>query len=371
MKITNITIEVIEREIPDTGLDSDLGRFSGVTEQGLLRINTDAGIEGHCFVGEFRRGGRSLFNPILNVLKPELMGRDPADREWLWNRLGVLSSRRGITNNMWAPVDVALWDLAGKAANAPIYKLLGSQKYCTEVYATYPPRHETAEGFVKEASELMKSGFRSYKIHPGVMATEDVIETVTEVRKLVGPSVNLMLDPNCGFKFRKALKVGRALDENNFYWYEAPVPHHDLDAIRELTRRLDVPLCMSDQNPLQFFNSANMIRHQSTRLVRGTAQKLGITGLKKLCSLSEGFGMNCEIGTAGNSLLNAANLHVIFSVANCDFFEYWMPQEAHQFGLINDIALNDHGLIDAPTLPGLGYEIDWDWIEDHKIQTLS
>ena len=68
MKITNITIEVIEREIPDTGLDSDLGRFSGVTEQGLLRINTDAGIEGHCFVGEFRRGGRSLFNPILNVL---------------------------------------------------------------------------------------------------------------------------------------------------------------------------------------------------------------------------------------------------------------------------------------------------------------
>ena len=114
-----------------------------------------------------------------------------------------------------------------------------------------------------------------------------------------------------------------------------------------------------------------MIRHQSTRLVRGTAQKLGITGLKKLCSLSEGFGMNCEIGTAGNSLLNAANLHVIFSVANCDFFEYWMPQAAHQFGLINDIALNAQGLIDAPILPGLGYEIDWDWIDNHKVQTLS
>ncbi|GIT69628.1 MAG: hypothetical protein Ct9H300mP27_07320 [Chloroflexota bacterium] len=179
--------------------------------------------------------------------------------------------------------------LGRQSRQSPIYKLLGSQKYCTEVYATYPPRHETAEGFVKEASKLMKSGFRSYKIHPGVMAPEDVIETVTEVRKLVGPSVNLMLDPNCGFKFRKALKVGRALDENNFYWYEDPVPHHDLDAIRELTRRLDVPLCMSDQNPLQFFNSANMIRHQSTRLVRGTAPKLGITGLKKLCSLSEGL----------------------------------------------------------------------------------
>ena len=68
------------------------------------------------------------------------------------------------------------------------------------------------------------------------------------------------------------------------------------------------------------------------RLVRGTARKLGITGLKKLCSLAEGFGLNCEIGTAGNSLLNAANLHGIFSVTNCDYFEYWMPQASeHSF----------------------------------------
>ena len=265
MKIIDITIDVIKREVTDTGLDSDLGRFSGTTEQGLLRIYTDSGLEGHCFIGEFRRGGRALFNPILSVLKPELIGKDHADREWLWNRLRVLSSRRGITNNMWAPVDVALWDLAGKEANAPIYKLLGTHKYATEVYATYPPRHESAEGFAKEAQELINSGFRSYKIHPGVMSTENVIETVREVRKIVGPSVNLMLDPNCGFKFRKALQVGRALDENGFYWYEDPVPHYDLDAIKELSKRLDVPLSMSDQNPLQFFNSANMIRNQSTR----------------------------------------------------------------------------------------------------------
>ena len=110
-------------------------------------------------------------------------------------------------------------------------------------------------------------------------------------------------------------------------------------------------MCMSDQNPNQFFNAANMVRNQSTRLVRGTAQKLGITGLKKLCSLAEGLGMNCEIGSA-------ANLHVIFSVANCDYFEYWMPQAAHQFGLVDDVHLNEKGSIDAPTRPGLGYELD-------------
>ncbi len=125
---------------------------------------------------------------------------------------------------------------------------------------------------------MVSRGFRAYKIHPGVMSTRDVIRMVTLVREAVGPDVRLMLDPNCGYDYRKALDVGRALDQNKFHWFEDPVPHHDIDAIKSLTERLDVPLCMSDQNPNQFFDAANMGRNQSSRLVRGTAQKLGITG---------------------------------------------------------------------------------------------
>lgn len=371
MKVTNIIIEVVERTIPDTGLDSDLGRFSGTTEQGLLRILTDEGVEGNCFIGNFRQGGRGLFRSILDVIKPELIGRDPADREWLWNRLGILISRKGVTPNAWAPVDVALWDIAGKAAGLPIYKLLGAYQEETPVYATYPPRHDTPEGYLQEAKELLEYGFTAYKIHPGTMSTKNVIKAVTLIRNFVGDSMNLMLDPNCGYRFRTALEIGQALDANQFYWYEDPVPHHELDSIKELDSRLMVPLCMSDQNPQQFYNSANMIRQQSARIVRGTSQKLGITGLKKLCSMAEGFGLNCEIGQAGNPLLNAANLHVTLSVSNCDYYEYWMPQEAQQFGLIDDITLNDNCLIEAPTFPGLGYSIDWDWIKSHKIDSLG
>jgi len=87
--------------------------------------------------------------------------------------------------------------------------------------------------------------------------------------------------------------------------------------------------------------------------------------------MAEGFGLNCEIGQAGNPLLNAANLHVTLSVSNCDYYEYWMPQEAQQFGLIDDISLNDNCCIEAPTSPGLGYSIDWDWIKSHKIDSLG
>ena len=116
MKITDVKIEVVRRPLPDTGLDSDLGRFFGEVEQGVLRIQTDEGIEGNCFVGDFRGGGHGQFGPILNVLKPEIVGRDAFERERLWSRLPILSGRRGLSMNAWAPVDVALWDIAGKAA---------------------------------------------------------------------------------------------------------------------------------------------------------------------------------------------------------------------------------------------------------------
>ena len=93
MKITDVKIEVVRRTLPDTGLDSDLGRFSGDVEQGILRILTDEGIEGNCFVGDFRGGGHGQFGPILNVLKPEILGRDPFERERLWSRLPILSGQ--------------------------------------------------------------------------------------------------------------------------------------------------------------------------------------------------------------------------------------------------------------------------------------
>ena len=371
MRITDIQIEVVERTLAPTGLTSDMGRFEGSVEQGVLRVFTDEGVEGNAFVGNFRQGGGPLFNPVLGVLKPEILGRDPADREWLWSRLPILRGRRGLPMEAWAPVDVALWDIAGKAAGVPVYHLLGTRRRETEVYATYPPRHESPDGFVREAEELVSQGFRAYKIHPGVMSTRDVTEMVGRVRDAVGLDMRLMLDPNGGYGFRKALEIGRALDDFDFYWYEDPILWHDYDAIAELSRRLDVPLCMSDQPELQFANGARLARMGAARLIRGTAAKLGITGLKKLSSLAEGFGLNCEIGTAGNPLLQAANLHVIFSVENCDFYEYWMPQSAHQFGLVEPIVLNNRGAISAPTSPGLGYEIDWDWVREHRKGTLE
>jgi len=371
VKITDVKIDVINRKLPDVGLDSDLGRFSGNVSQGVLRIFTDQGIEGNCFIGEFRNGGDELYPLILKVLKPILIGKDPSERELIWSSLRILSSRKRMSMSAWAPVDVALWDLSGKIAEMPIYKMLGAQRHEIEPYATYLPRYTTPEGYIEEANEIMNDGFRAYKIHPGSLNTKDTIEMVDLVRNTVGDDFQLMFDPNCGYDYFKALNIGMALDDNGFYWYEDPVPYYEIDTISELTKRLKVPICMSDQSENQFFHAARSIRANSNRSYRGAADKLGITGLKKLCSLAEGFGLNCEIGTAGNPTLDMANLHVIFSVKNCTYFEWWQPLEAHQFGLTENIKRNSNGMVEATDKPGLGCDIDWDYINSNTIATLE
>ena len=165
--------------------------------------------------------------------------------------------------------------------------------------------------------------------------------------------------------------IGHALDANGFYWFEDPVPVSDVESIRELTRRLDTPLNMSDTSEFLLHEAANFLQLGAVRLIRGTVRKIGITGLKKQMSLVEGFNRVCEIGLAGNSALNAANLHVMMSSLNCTYFEYWLPKTVHQWGVISQLEINENGNLDAPTGPGLGIELDEDWIASHRVATLS
>ena len=371
MKITDIRIDVINYELP--ALDSALLPTHATPEvkRGVLRVFTDAGIEGNCFIGAFWFSAEPQFSEILKVIKPELIGREPFDREWLWDRLQFLTTRLSLWETSWAPVDVALWDIAGKFAGLPIYKLLGAKREEVPAYASYYFTHPCSQGYVGEGEQAVSQGFSAYKIHPGKLNEKETIKTVAAVRNSLGDHISLMFDPNCGYDFRRALCVGGALDDHRYHWFEDPVRHNDLNAISELSRRLRTPISMTDQSAAQFFDSADYIRQQAVRIVRGTALRLGITGLWKLCALAEGFGLNCEIGTAGNALLNAANLHVAHSVRNCDYYEHLMPVAQHDFGLTSYPSPDERGRIRAPDFPGLGFQLDWDWIKHHKVATLS
>ena len=370
-KIATAKIDVIEFEVPRLSINDARGGMGGTLIAGVLRLITDAGIEGNAHIGDRGGGGASTIRSFQSAFDGRLVGMNIADREWLWHQLPRMGGHGASAHALWSHVDVALWDAAGKVAGMPVHEMLGTARRTTEVYATYPPRNSTIDGYVSEAVELAEQGFRAYKIHPGAMPTNEVIEMVGAVRREVGDDMRLMLDPNNGYDLRAALKIGRALDENRFYWFEDPVPWDDWRAIRTLSEELTTPLNMSDAGQFLFHDAARVLEQGWPPTIRGTTRKIGITGLKKQCGMAEGFNVNCEVGTAGNSLMNGANLNVIMSVLNCDFYEYWSPLEAQQFGLEEEILVNSDGVLTAPTAPGLGFSVDEDFVSKHRVSTIE
>ena len=192
------------------------------------------------------------------------------------------------------------------------------------------------------------------------------------VRNAVGDNMDLMLDSMWSYTYEDALRVGRAVEDLNYLWYEDPLVEDDIYNYVKLKSRLDIPIMSTEYAPGRFFGMAQWIQQQATDMLRGdVAVTGGITPLIKTAHLAEAFHMKCEIHHGGNSLNNVANLHVILAMNNCDYYEVFPSSGANKFGLVEDVEVDSNGLIYAPELPGLGYEIDWELIDRGKVQVVS
>ena len=371
LKVTNINVELIERKVKPIPVQDKRGALGGKITQGILRVQTDGDLEGNAFIGNLGESSPQRINTIIEVLRPIIVGMNINEREWLWNQITNMPKNfQEPIEAAWAPLDVALWDLQGQITGQPIHELLGTARSVVPAYATYPPRHSEPEGYVNEALEIQSQGFKAYKIHPGNLSPVTTCEMVEKVRAAVGDDMALMFDPNNGYELKDALYIGNALDANGFFWYEDPVPSHDLDAVIKLSQSLKTPINMSDSLEFLLHEATHLLGLETIQFVRGTARKLGITGLKKQMSIAEGFRKHVEIGLGGNTPMNLANLHVMMSSQNCNYYEHWLPQELHTWGAKNQILVDENGNINAPELPGLGLELDEEWVKFHKIATL-
>jgi L-alanine-DL-glutamate epimerase-like enolase superfamily enzyme len=263
-------------------------------------------------------------------------------------------------------IDVALWDLAGKAAGVPIHKLMGSYRESVPAYASSAV-FETVEEYVEEAVHYKALGWSAYKIHPPAVATQD-IKICEAVRSAVGDDYRLMLDSTWSYDYPDALRVGRAVEALDFYWYEDPLPFDDLYGYVKLKQVLSIPLMATEMPSLGPTSYAPWIMQQATDYLRGdVAIKGGLTSCLKTAHLAEAFQMNYEVHHGGNSLNNVANLHLIMAISNCEYFEVLLPDTVQKHGLINDIEVDANGLVHAHQQPGLGAEIDFELIEHNKV----
>ncbi|MBM4440630.1 MAG: mandelate racemase [Candidatus Rokubacteria bacterium] len=368
-KISDLTVTLFGWPgIPATSYGRHTGRFSGESQLGLVTLRTDAGVEGHAFLGSAMRGADLDAEGLVRYLKPLVIGQDPLDRERLWQ--AMWQRNRATSIRTIGAVDVALWDLAGKIAGLPVHRLLGSYRTRIHAYASSAVL-PSPSAYAEEAASFKAQGWRAYKIHPPTDPKLD-IEVCRAVRRAVGDDYQLMLDSTWAYEYPDALRVGKAIEALGFHWYEDPLADDDITNYVKLKQQLAIPILATEYAPGGFTALAPWIVAGATDYLRGDpAVKGGITPLVKSAHLAEAFHMSFEVHHGGNSLNNVANLHVIMAIKNTELFEVLLPAGAQKYGLAEDIEVDRDGYVHAPERPGLGGVIDFDLIARRKTAILS
>jgi L-alanine-DL-glutamate epimerase-like enolase superfamily enzyme len=369
MKIDAVEVTLFAwDDIPPTKYSQGAQNTSGKSSLGLLRIKTDAGIEGHAFLGAATNPGDSDAGALIRVLKPQLMGKDPLAREALH---AAMRARQRITGlRAIGACDTALWDIAAKAASMPLFRLLGAGRSQIGAYASSQIL-DSCEAYAEEAGRFKADGWKAYKIHPPQRPAED-IKVCEAVRAKVGDDYTLMLDSTWSYRYPDAVRVGRAIERLGFLWYEDPLNEEDIYSYVKLRQKLDIPILATEYPTGDIGSYTAWLTERATDYLRGDIPvKGGLTTMLKTAHLAEAFHMNYEVHHGGNSLNNLAQLHFACAIPNTTHFEVLLPHGAHKYGLLNDIAIGKDGLAHCPQVPGIGGEIDFGLIKRKQTALLS
>jgi L-alanine-DL-glutamate epimerase-like enolase superfamily enzyme len=274
MKIRDIYLTMISWTMPKGSYPGQAVSFGGEKELAVVTIQTDEGVNGYSFMGSAMRSADVNAGPLLTYLKPVLIGQNPLDIGHLWREMW----RRNRFASLVAigALDIALWDIAGKVADLPIHRLLGSCRDSVPAYASSAVL-PTAQDYAEEALHYKSLGWMAYKMHPHAKPVED-IEICQAVRNAVDSDMVLMLDSCWAYGYEDAVRVGRAIEELNFFWYEDPLPEDDIYNYVKLRQKLDIPVLATEYAPGGLYGLAQFILQGATDMLRGDVRvKGGIT----------------------------------------------------------------------------------------------
>ena len=369
MKIDGIDVTLFTwDDIPPTRYTAGSHNSSGLSNLGLVRIRTDAGIEGHAFLGSATNPAATDAGALIQVLKPILIGKDPLARESLHAAMRARQRNTGLRTI--GACDTALWDIAAKAAGMPLYAFLGAGRSAIGAYASSQVLARP-DAYAAEAAEFRDAGWKGYKIHPPHGAEED-IRVCAAVRRAVGDDFTLMLDSTWSYRYPEAVRVGRAIEQLGYLWFEDPLNEEDIYSYVKLRQKLDIPILATEYPSGDIGTYAVWLTERATDYLRGDIpNKGGLTTMLKTAHLAEAFHMNYEVHHGGNSLNNMAQLHFACAISNTTLFEVLLPHGAHKYGVGNDIEVGRDGLAHCPTAPGIGAEVDFELIRRKQLALLS
>lgn len=379
MKITEVIAHQLHVNV-DEPFTSSRGWYYKSKGALVVEIRTDTGLVGwgDCY------GPAAINRAIIeNVLKVGLIGRDPFDVEVLWEELYNKIKDYGLTGMTIASIsgiDIALWDLIGKAVKQPIHKLIGGafrtqlQAYATGLY--FKDMNRLNEEAVDEARGYVEQGFKAIKMKIGLGSITKDIDRVAAVRDAIGKDVQLMVDANHCFNVPQAVAIGRELQKLDIFWFEEPISPEDLDGYVEVTNKLDMAIA-GGENEFTKFGFRRILEKRAMDIVQpDVCAAGGITECKKIATLAQAHSIQCVPHAWGTAIGLAATMHYLASlpftppclVPVPPMLEYEQTFNPFRDELSSTDLTHKGGFVTVPNGPGLGIEINRDVLERYKVK---
>ncbi|MFD4880517.1 enolase C-terminal domain-like protein [Streptomyces sp. NPDC058420] len=356
MKITHVEVHRIDvpAASPPFRWRDGLSGSAPAGDGAVLRIGTDEGVEG---VAVFARPGAhsTLRDLVDRVFRTELLGADPFQREWLWHRVWELDRIHELPLPTLGLIDIALWDLAGRYHGEPVWRLLGGFRDAIPAYASTSTFSSTAE-FLDVADQCLALGYRGIKLHAWGDARRDA-DLCLALRAHVGPDVPLMYDGSAGFDLPDAIRLGRALSEADYLWYEEPIREFSISAYQRLAETVDVPLLVAETSDGAHMNAADFIRSGAATFgVRaGTTLRGGITGAMRTAHLADAYRLRAEVHGS-----DIPNHHLCMAISNTTYYESLVTS----VNVVRERHVDAQGLVHAPVGPGIALPLDFGYGDD-------
>lgn len=388
VRITAVRASWLRAPVPaDRAHVSDFGR-NDFFNTCLVEVETD---DGHVGLGEAKTGVGNLGNyaALVTLVRqefaPVLIGRDPRDITAVWELLYSGSrahyaaregrtfptlGRRGITMSAISGIDIALWDLLGKALGQPVWRLLGG-RYRDRVPAYASGGWAPVGGIGKQLAQYVEQGHRAVKMRVGLQdrSVEDSVARVREVRETLGPDIAIMVDAHGTWSVREAQRFARKVAELDLAWFEEPVSPEDIQGQAEVRASTDIPIASGESEQTRF-GFRDLIAARAVDICQpDPAIAGGLTEAQRISALAATHGLTVAPHLWGSAVLFAAGLHLAIATPCVTILEF---SRAHN-PLLTDLVEERFDLRDghvlAPERPGLGLTLRRDFVRQITAQT--
>lgn len=321
----------------------------------VLEVGTSAGITGMGYLQPLTGGLETLDACIKELIAPKVLGRDASEIEAIWQSLWKSTywlGRGGIALFAISALDIALWDIMGKRAGLPLFRLWGAAHTQVPAYGSGCFRGFGRDGMIAKAKKFTAQGLTAIKMQVAhIRPWREDVKNVAAMRDALGPDIEIMVDVNMGWDAGTAIQAGHHLDDYDIYWLEEPVVCEDFDGYARIASALKTRI-VGGESHFTRYDMRPFFRTPSTPILQPDPMRGGLTEMRKVAAVADTWGLQ-----VAPHCFHELCVHVSASIPNASYLEYmdwnddiWVAPVVPVKGMVTPSETPGHGLAFKPEL---------------------